>query len=217
MYKGTKKNVRHRHRTKKNVRHRHRTKKNVRRIRIRKNKKCRKTKKKNSSMTTRFNRIFMMRGGDAHNAGAYPKGYTQPIGNNANGLANMGAPYNAGVAGLPTGNHLPINHNVIDPPFPSNSQFGGKGKGKGKKGQSGGGVSSFISGILPDELVNIGRSVPAAVGHIADKFNGEISTPSSHVFPTQQPHVTDIDRNTIISPVNMKQIYDAANAEVISI
>ena len=123
--------------------------------------------------------------------------------------------------------------NVIDPPVSSNSQFGGNGKGNGKrKGKSngksnskingkgiknkqrGGGVSSFISGILPDEIVNIGRSVPAAFGHMSDKFNGVISLPSSHVYPTQQQHVIELDRNQVISPVNIKEIYDAANAEV---
>ena len=223
-HKGTKHNKRNksiRNRKRKNTR-RTRTKTNTRRIRFKKNGRRTRNKKMNSPLTTRFNRIFMMRGGDSHNgAAAFPKGYTQPINNNANGLANMGAPYNVGAAGLPTGNHLPLNANVIDPPIPSNSQFGGKGKGKGRgKGrgkQRGGGMSSFISGILPNELVNIGRSMPAAVGHLADKFNGEIPSHSSHVFPTQQPHVIDIDRNVSISPVNMNEIYNAANAEVTAI
>jgi len=217
-HKGTKHNKRNksiRNRKRKNTR-RTRTNTNTRRIRFKKNGRRTRNKKTNSPLTTRFNRIFMMRGGDSHNgAAAFPKGYTQPINNNANGLANMGAPYNVGAAGLPTGNHLPLNANVIDPPIPSNSQFGGKGKGRGK--QRGGGMSSFISGILPNELVNIGRSVPAAVGHLADKFNGEIPSHSSRVFPTQQPHVIDIDRNVSISPVNMSEIYNAANAEVTAI
>ena len=76
MYKGTKKNVRRRNRTKKNVRRSSRTKKNVRRVRMnKKNKRCRKTKKNNSPLVTHFNREFLlMRGGNSHNAAAFPKG-----------------------------------------------------------------------------------------------------------------------------------------------
>jgi len=214
MYKGTrskrtKKTIK-RNRPNKSTR-RNKSKKGIRRTRRRKN--ARRSLEKTPIM--RFNRNLMMRGGNVAGAGAsaYPKGYTQPINNNANGLANMGAPYNVGES-LPGGNYLPINLNVVDPPVQSNSQFGGGKRKKGRKRQTGGGISSFISSILPDEMVNIGRAFPAGIGHMIDTFNGEISPHSSHVFPTQQPHVTDINQTTTISPVNLKQIYDSANATV---
>jgi len=132
-----------------------------------------------------------------------------------NGLGSLGNSYNAGVAGQPGGNHYAYNTNVKAAPMPSNpqAQIGGrrrkcKCKGKCKcnrRGQRGGGFSSFVSTVLPEELVNVGRAIPSALGHLADKFNGDLSHPSSLVYPTQQPHVYDANdgRGALINPNKM--------------
>ena len=124
----------------------------------------------------------------------------------------IGSPYNAGAA-QPSGNHYPLSPIGIPSghpiPVPSNNQFGGfhnvaasSGKGgrrtknrRGNRGNRisknmrGGGLSSFMSTILPDDVVNAARSVPAAFGHFADRFNGLNSMPSSMVYPTDQLQV----------------------------
>ena len=86
--------------------------------------------------------------------------------------------------------------------------------------QRGGGLSSFMSSIVPEDLLNIGRSVPSAIGHLADKFNGELSHPSSMVYPTQQPHVYDKSNSSAfinpsnISTADIKAIYNDENNRV---
>jgi hypothetical protein len=83
----------------------------------------------------------------------------------------------------------------------------------------GGGLSSFISTILPDEIVNIGRSVPAAVGHMADKFNGVISSGSSQVYPTQQPNIYQPPSSGAMAsrPIDIMGAFNRANASAGSI
>ena len=77
-----------------------------------------------------------------------------------------------------------------------------------------------MSNILPEELVNVGRSVPAAFGHLSDKFNGELSHPSSRVYPTEQPLVDDgNNRGALINPNTMsmsdiRNIYNEQNNTV---
>ena len=79
----------------------------------------------------------------------------------------------------------------------------------------GGGLSSFVSSILPDEIVNIGRSIPASVGHMVDKFNGTISSPSSLVYPTQQPHVYQGSPGaSSMPPIDVMSAFNRANASV---
>ena len=190
------------------------------------------TKKKRSQRTRKYHK--RMSGGMASYAEAYIPDVAHGF---ENGLRSLGDSYNAGVAGLPSGNHYAYNSNVKAAPIPSNhiAQIGGrnykcncknKGKNKSKhihhylKKQHGGNVGSFISKILPEEIVNVGRSVPAAFGHLADKFNGELSHPSSMVYPTDQPYVySDGSRGALIQPNGMsmtdiKSAYDAANGEV---
>ena len=84
----------------------------------------------------------------------------------------------------------------------------------------GGGVSSFVSSILPDEIVNIGRSIPASLGHMVDKFNGTISMPSSLVYPTQQPHVYQGSGSTTapqMPPIDIMKAFTTANSSVPSV
>lgn len=95
------------------------------------------------------------------------------------------------------------------------SKRGGKRSGS-RRGRSmrGGGLSAFMSTILPDDAVNAVRSVPAAFGHLSDKFNGLISLPSSLVYPTEQPYAQQLQDTKIITPPNIKAIYTDAAARV---
>ena len=81
--------------------------------------------------------------------------------------------------------------------------------------RGGGMFSEFITAIVPEELVNIGRSIPASLGQMSDKFQGVISSPSSQVYPTQQPLVQAI--KPLSTPVTMPDIlgsYNSANSAV---
>jgi hypothetical protein len=84
---------------------------------------------------------------------------------------------------------------------------------KSKK-MRGGGLSSIVSSIVPDEIVNFGRAIPAAAGHFMDKFNGNISSASSMVYPTQQPLIPQVNSGNAISPPDLKNIYNIANRAV---
>ena len=151
-----------------------------------------------------------------------------------------GGPYFAGSsAPFPSGTYLPVSKlgvpaGSFDPavpegPYPVQGQAGGKhhlGKRSGhmkrmqRRHMHGGGLSSFISSILPDEIVNIGRSVPSSLGHLADKFNGSISSPSSLVYPTQQPHVYHGSSGATapqMAPIDVQDAFNRANASVGSI
>lgn len=165
-----------------------------------------------------------MRGGMfSDNAGSYPDAYVPGEHSFDNGLRSLGNPYNVAVGGTPHGNHLPYNIKVINPPMQSNLQTGGGKHNYKKNKQRGGGISSFITKLLPEEAVNIGRSVPAAFGNLADKFKGDIPHPSSKVYPTEQPHVhSSEDRGSLINPDtisidDIKDIYNNANNEVSAI
>ena len=138
----------------------------------------------------------------------------------------VGAPYDAAAAN-PHGNYYAYNERVEAWPVPSNSQFGGrrrKSKSKSKNKQSkykkqqrGGGISEFITTLLPEELVNIGRAVPASVGHMYDRFNGSLSSPSSLVYPTQQPlaHVsTGASTSRMMTPPDLVKFYNTNNNNV---
>jgi len=160
-----------------------------------------------------------------------------------------GGPYFAGSsAPFPSGTYLPVSNigvpaGSFDPavragPYPVQGQAGGKRRriqsghmrsGHMRSGHMnrmqrrhmhGGGLSSFISSILPDEIVNIGRSVPSSLGHLADKFNGTISSPSSLVYPTQQPHVYHGSSGATapqMAPIDVQDAFNSANASVGSI
>ena len=135
----------------------------------------------------------------------------------------IGSPYYATDLN-PSGNYLPLSNvgvpsGFIIPPVNSNPQFGGRGKQSGRRRsgskQSGGGLNEFISTIIPEDILNIGRSIPAAAGNLMDRFNGNIPSASSHVYPTQQPMVSQAQQATgSVSPPDINAAYRSAVASV---
>ena len=124
----------------------------------------------------------------------------------------IGSPYNATDAD-PQGNYYAYNQKVEAWPTPSNPQFsmGGGRRRKGQKGkrssrtgkkQRGGGFSEVLSSVFPLEMINIGRSIPAGLGHMYDRFNGSLSMPSSLVHPTQQPLASTSSSADILGGTN---------------
>ena len=136
----------------------------------------------------------------------------------------IGPPYNAAAA-EPQGNYYAYNQRVEAWPVPSNTQFvGGARKSKkhykGKK-HHGGGISEMITTLLPEELVNIGRAVPASLGRMYDRFDGSLSSPSSMVYPTQQPLASTLSSadivsgtNRLMSPPDLLKFYNTNNNQV---
>ena len=138
----------------------------------------------------------------------------------------IGSPYYATDL-KPSGNYLPLSNEGIPsglpvPPVNSNPQFGGRGRrvlsgkkyNKGNR-QRGGGLSEFITAIVPEDILNIGRSIPAAAGNLMDRFNGSIPTASSQVYPTQQPLVRQLQESTgVVNPPDINGAYGRAIATV---
>ena len=85
------------------------------------------------------------------------------------------------------------------------------GKTKYGKRQRGGGISEFITTLLPQEIVTIGRSLPAGVGHMYDRFNGATPSASSMVYPTSQPLVPKVAVESITPPADIVGIYNSKN------
>jgi len=109
--------------------------------------------------------------------------------------------------GIPSG--LPV------PPVPSNGMFGGgKGKGKGNKKKYRQGGGSFLSTMVPENILNVGRAIPSAIGSAFDSFNGVISSPSSMVYPTQQPLVQDVQRGVVFNPPDILKMHNTAGLAV---
>ena len=165
------------------------------------NKTRRKTKSRRSSKRRTHNR--RMRGG-------------------SNMWPLIGSPYNATHA-EPQGNYYAYNSKVEAWPAPSNPQFsmgGGRRKSRrGKKGkkQRGGGISEVMSSVFPLEMINIGRSIPAGIGHMYDRFNGATSSPSSMVYPTQQPLASvssGTGANRMMTPPDLTKMYISNNNAV---
>jgi hypothetical protein len=110
----------------------------------------------------------------------------------------VGSPYNAAQLN-PQGNFLPLSQpygvpsGLPVPPVSTSPQLvgGGRKYKKGGKKQRGGGlsdsISTFVSNIVPEDLMNVGRYIPSAAGNLMDRFNGLTPSASSHVYPTQQP------------------------------
>lgn len=137
----------------------------------------------------------------------------------------IGAPYNAAAA-HPQGNYYRYNTDVKAAPDQSNALLGGGGRRRRSRGKRsghkrsgsmrGGGLSQFMSSIIPEEALNVGRSVPSAIGHAYDKFTGVLSTPSSMVYPTQQPLVYAQDEgiSRMPPPTNIMKLYENVNNTV---
>jgi hypothetical protein len=94
---------------------------------------------------------------------------------------------------------------------------GMRSRGMRSRGMRGGGLSMFMSSLLPDDVVNVGRSVPSAFEQLSDKFNGLISPASYQVYPTNQPlaMATGTTHSAVpIAPTNINAIYNNAAASV---
>lgn len=142
--------------------------------------------------------------------------------------ATVGSPYNAGDLN-PNGNYYAYNTNVQPWAEPSNNMSGGRRRimKKGKKSkktkygyrkQRGGDfaetVSNMFTTLVPQELVNITRALPAGLGHMYDRYNGAISSGSSMVYPTDQPNVKPLYVDAGPRPPDIAGIYNAKNSLV---
>ena len=99
------------------------------------------------------------------------------------------------------------------PPVMSNGQLGGRGKSKGKKSrrrhmQQGG---SFISDMIPQEILNGVRSGISSISNLVDNYTGHIPPADRMVYPTQQPLVPKIDSKIYTPPDILKMHTDAGN------
>jgi len=143
--------------------------------------------------------------------------------------ALIGSAYDAGSAApMPSGNHYaPSPYGVpsggVDPAMRAGPVYNGGNKkiynknNKNKRMRGGGMFSDFVTAIVPDELINIGRSIPASLGHLSDKFQGVNSSPSSQVYPTQQPLVQAVKPPTPIGMPDILSSYNSANSAVATI
>ena len=143
----------------------------------------------------------------------------------------VGVPYSAADLS-PRGSYYAYNPNVEQWPSPSNGNFimnGGrrrrtrygkkskKGKKTGKKQRGGSfseNISKMFTTLVPEEIVNITRSLPASVGHMYDKYNGATPSASSMVYPTEQPLVHKIYTDVGSPPSDIGKIYNVNSALV---
>jgi hypothetical protein len=107
-----------------------------------------------------------------------------------------------GVSGDHSGIFLPLSPNGIpvslEPPMPSNSQFNNNQKGGG-----------FLTNLMPQDLVNFGRSLTGGVERGMNSIQGVKSADNTYVYPEQQPKIMrEIQSaNSYNNPIiNMKQI-----------
>jgi hypothetical protein len=112
------------------------------------------------------------------------------------GSGPVGSPWNGGdvgnwpgVQGSHSSNFLPLSPTGVsagnfDPPMPSNPQFIGGVKHKRHIKQKGG---SIATKLLPQDLVNFGRSLTGSVIGTYNKFQGVPRSNSSLPLPYDQP------------------------------
>lgn len=74
-----------------------------------------------------------------------------------------------------------------------------------------------MTAVVPADLLNAGRSIPAAFTHMADRFSGLLSSPSSLVYPTQQPLVPQNPAPPAMNPPDLKAFYNNAVQSVSTI
>jgi hypothetical protein len=134
----------------------------------------------------------------------------------------VGSPYFASDRN-PSGNFLPLSQEygvpsgLPVPPVSTSPQFGGKRSRHGR--QRGGGftdnLSTFVSTVVPEDLLNAGRYIPAAAGNLMDRFNGLIPSASSQVYPTQQPLALSTQQaSSNVSPPDVNAAYNRAISSV---
>jgi hypothetical protein len=177
-------------------------------------------KTKTNKKTKRSNRTRKMRGSRRMRGSRLTRRSRRMRGGNGAPSPFVGSPYNAGSSGLPSGNYHSYNSNVIARPESSNPQFegsavshqlGGGKKYKYRNRQKGGDVGSFLSSLVPNDILNITRSVPAAIGHMYDKFDGVTSMPSTMVYPTEQPLIPDVAIDRMMRPPDISRMYNDNN------
>ena len=156
----------------------------------------RKQSRQRQGKKTRTRRRRMQRGG----GGQLPFAAYNAADKNPSGNYFELSPY-----GSPSG--LPF------PPVMSNGQFGGRGKSKGKKSrrrhmQQGG---SFISDMIPQEILNGVRAGISSISNLVDNYTGHIPPADRMVYPTQQPLVPKIDSKIYTPPDILKMHTDAGN------
>lgn len=164
-------------------------------------KRHKRNKRTKSHKRTRHYRTRKMRGGNG--GGLMPSVF-------------VGAPYNAENL-HPSGNHYRYNSNVEQWPSQSNAMLGGgrrRGSRMKKNKQKGGGITEFVTALLPQEVVNISRSIPSGIGHVYDKFVGAPSMASSLVYPTQQPLVASTTRSGDLMPSDLSKYYNSNNHQI---
>ena len=193
----------------------------------RKTRRLRRNKRRSTKRRTR--RHKKMRGGGSD--------MSRPMGMSATVPSSLGSPYNAGDLN-PNGSYHAYNPNVQPWAEPSNNMTsnnmtGGRRMKKGKKTrysktqymkkgkyrkQRGGDfaetVSNMFTTLVPQEIVNITRALPAGLGHMYDRYSGAISSGSSMVYPTDQPNVKPHYVDSGPPPPDIAGIYNTKNSLV---
>jgi len=107
-----------------------------------------------------------------------------------------------GVSGPHDGNYYEykgVPSGLYDPPMPSNKQF-----------QNGGGMIN----LLPQDLVNFGRSLTGGIQGAYASYNGEPRFDSSYPLPIDQPSMNrEIQTQLKYKPLNLDKIHtDSGNS-----
>ena len=174
-------------------------------------------RKNHHKKTQRKNRRIKMHGGFGPGAG--PVGYPLDGGNTSTwpGVSGndqgMGNHYALSPVGIPSGLlDPPISSRGIPEPFSSSMKYGGRKKRRHNNRQKGG-------GLIPQDLVNLGRSIQYGASSFVSKFMGGVNNPVNPMPTKDQIIDNNIDNNNIninrISNNNMNNskfssLYDIA-------
>ena len=169
--------------------------------------------KKTQRKTQRKNRRIKMHGGFGPGAG--PVGYPLDGGNTSTwpGVSGndqgMGHHYALSPVGIPSGLlDPPISSREIPVPFSSSMKYGGGGKRRRIDRQKGG-------GLIPQDLVNLGRSIQYGASSFVSKFMGGVNNPVNPMPTKDQIIDNNIDNNNIninrISNNNMNNNMNNSN------
>ena len=143
----------------------------------------------------RKNRRIKMHGGFGPGAG--PVGYPLDGGNTSTwpGVSGndqgMGNHYALSPVGIPSGLlDPPISSRGIPEPFSSSMKYGGRKKRRHNNRQKGG-------GLIPQDLVNLGRSIQYGASSFVSKFMGGVNNPVNPMPTKDQIIDNNIDNNNI--------------------
>ena len=111
-----------------------------------------------------------------------------------------------GVSGPHDGNYYEykgVPSGLYDPPMPSNKQF-----------QNGGGMLN----LLPQDLVNFGRSLTGGLEGAYASYNGEPRFDSTYPLPIDQPSMNrEIQTQIKYKPLNLDKIHTDSGNSVVDI